>query len=34
MNVYGVKSILTFNTADFKRYGNVNALDPSALLKP
>jgi len=30
MNVYGVKSVLTFNTADFKRYGNASTLDPSS----
>ncbi len=29
MHVYGIKDILTFNTADFKRYSNINALSPS-----
>jgi predicted nucleic acid-binding protein len=29
MNVYGVKSILTFNTADFTRYNGLTVLDPS-----
>lgn len=32
MNVYGIKNILTFNTADFKRYGNISALDPLTVL--
>jgi len=32
MNVYAVESILTFNTADFKRYGNITALHPSSML--
>jgi len=31
MNVYAVENILTFNTADFKRYNNIAALHPSAL---
>ena len=31
-NVYGVGSILTFNVADFKRYGSVNVLEPAAFL--
>jgi predicted nucleic acid-binding protein len=31
MNVYGVESVLTFNTADFKRYSNITALHPSSL---
>ncbi len=29
MTVYGVKSILTFNTADFSRYANLAVLHPS-----
>ena len=32
MNVYAVESVLTFNTADFKRYGNITALHPSSVL--
>lgn len=32
MSVYAVDSILTFNVADFKRYGNINALQPAAVL--
>ena len=32
MNVYAVESILSFNTADFKRYDLVTALDPASLL--
>lgn len=32
MNVYAIESILTFNAADFKRYGNITALNPSAIL--
>jgi predicted nucleic acid-binding protein len=32
--VYGVESILTFNDADFKRYGNVTPLNPSTALLP
>ena len=31
-SVYGVDSILTFNIADFQRYGNINALQPAAVL--
>src|SRR5271169_4830142 len=30
MNVYAVESVLTFNTADFKRYSNITALHPSS----
>lgn len=30
--VYRVENILTFNTADFKRYGNITALHPSTVL--
>jgi predicted nucleic acid-binding protein len=29
MNVYGMKSILTYNTADFARYPHLAVLDPS-----
>ena len=32
MTVYSVDNILTFNDADFRRYGNVKALHPSSLL--
>ena len=32
MRVYAVESVLTFNTADFKRYGNIAALHPSSIL--
>jgi predicted nucleic acid-binding protein len=32
MSVYAVDSILTFNAADFKRYGKINALQPAAVL--
>jgi hypothetical protein len=32
MSVYAVESVLTFNAADFKRYGEINVLDPSAIL--
>jgi predicted nucleic acid-binding protein len=28
-NVYGVRSILTFNTADFRRFGKPAVLHPS-----
>ena len=31
MNVYAVESILSFNSADFKRYDLVTALDPASL---
>jgi predicted nucleic acid-binding protein len=31
-NVYGVGRILTFNAGDFKRYSNIEALDPASLL--
>ncbi len=30
-NAQGVESILTFNTADFKRYSSIKAIDPSSL---
>jgi predicted nucleic acid-binding protein len=32
MSVYAVDSILTFNVADFQRYGGVNTLQPAAVL--
>jgi predicted nucleic acid-binding protein len=32
MTVYAVDSVLTFNVADFKRYGTVEALQPAAVL--
>jgi predicted nucleic acid-binding protein len=34
MNVYSVGHILTFNIADFNRYGSITALHPSSLLTP
>jgi predicted nucleic acid-binding protein len=33
MNVHAVESILTFNTADFKRYSNITALHPTSILE-
>jgi predicted nucleic acid-binding protein len=32
MNVYAVESILSFNSADFKRYDLITALHPASLL--
>jgi predicted nucleic acid-binding protein len=32
MSVFAIDSILTFNVADFKRYGHVNVLQPAAVL--
>jgi predicted nucleic acid-binding protein len=32
MSVYAVESILTFNVADFKRYGAITALHPTSLV--
>ncbi len=32
MKVYGVEGVLTFNAADFKRYREITALHPAALL--
>jgi predicted nucleic acid-binding protein len=32
MSVYLIDTILTFNTADFKRYGNVSAIPPASML--
>jgi predicted nucleic acid-binding protein len=31
MKVYAIKSILTFNTADFERYADIAALHPSSI---
>jgi len=31
-NSFGVDSILTFNAADFRRYGNITVLDPASLV--
>jgi predicted nucleic acid-binding protein len=31
MSVYAIVNVLTFNVADFKRYGNINAIEPAAL---
>ena len=33
MSVYGVGNILTFNAADFQRYGGIHALHPSAVVE-
>jgi predicted nucleic acid-binding protein len=32
MSVYAIESILTFNAADFRRYSNINILQPAAML--
>jgi predicted nucleic acid-binding protein len=32
MSVYAVESVLTFNTADFKRYDSISALHPASML--
>jgi predicted nucleic acid-binding protein len=32
MSVYAVGTILTFNVADFERYGDVSAVQPAAVL--
>ena len=32
MSVYLIDTILTFNIADFKRYGNVSAIPPASML--
>jgi predicted nucleic acid-binding protein len=32
MNVYAIDSVLTFNSADFKRYNDITALQPAAML--
>jgi predicted nucleic acid-binding protein len=32
MSVYLIDTILTFNIADFKRYGNVSAIHPASML--
>lgn len=31
MNIHAVKNLLTFNTDDFKRYTNINAVDPRSI---
>ena len=31
MNVHSIKNLLTFNTDDFKRYTNINAVDPRSI---
>ena len=31
MRVYGIKDLLTFNTADFTRYSALNVVDPSSV---
>lgn len=32
MSVYGVESVLTFNSTDFERFTNVRAIHPSSLV--
>ena len=32
MSVYVIDAVLTFNVADFKRYGNVRAIHPASML--
>jgi hypothetical protein len=32
MNVYAIEGILTFNDADFRRYGNITAIQPSSAI--
>jgi predicted nucleic acid-binding protein len=32
MSVYVIDAVLTFNVADFKRYGNVSAIHPASML--
>jgi len=32
MSVYAVESILTFNDADFRRYGIISAIHPASML--
>ena len=32
MSVYAIDAVLTFNSADFKRYGNVSAIHPASML--
>jgi len=32
MSVYGVESVLTFNSADFARYNQIRAVDPASIL--
>jgi predicted nucleic acid-binding protein len=31
MRVYGIRDLLTFNTADFVRYPGINVVDPSTI---
>jgi predicted nucleic acid-binding protein len=31
MSVYAIDSILTFNTADFRRYANISAIEPASV---
>jgi predicted nucleic acid-binding protein len=31
-NVYALDGVLTFNVADFKRYGTISTIDPASLL--
>jgi predicted nucleic acid-binding protein len=32
MNVYGITHLLTFNTPDFKRFGNVDVVSPADVI--
>jgi hypothetical protein len=32
MRVYDVESVLSFNTADFRRYGDVRTIHPASML--
>jgi hypothetical protein len=32
MSVHAIDSLLTFNAADFRRYGSINLLEPAAML--
>ncbi|MEW6126546.1 MAG: type II toxin-antitoxin system VapC family toxin [Acidobacteriota bacterium] len=34
MNVHTIANLLTFNTDDFKRYTEINAVDPREITKP
>lgn len=34
MLVHGIKSILTFNTSDFKRYPGIKTVDPAEVVSP
>jgi predicted nucleic acid-binding protein len=33
MNVYGVTRIITYNSKDFKRLRDIEALDPAAVIR-